>query len=332
LKLHLIDILEIKVEGNYMEFEFEFINALLFFLIIPGITIFYLKSNLKNKKLVLKFSSLQIIEKSSNNNKFRKHLPFGITMCILGMMIIALANPQILTPDDVKPINFVIVLDGSESMSATDYSPTRLESAKKSIILVISEMNPKNNVGVILFETGATTISYLTPLKEKTMNAISSIEQTRGSTAIGDGIILGVDMASSIPDKKRVVLLLSDGTHNSGFATTMEATKYAINNNVQIHTVGIGSDKPIFLRNDIYGEPQYVKLDEDTLMNISQQTGGNYFKSSNPKMLEDVLFTINSELEYEMEYDSLRDWCMVIAIVLSLINVYIVYGKYRIAQ
>jgi len=109
LKLHLIDILEIKVEGNYMEFEFEFINALLFFLIIPGITIFYLKSNLKNKKLVLKFSSLQIIEKSSNNNKFRKHLPFGITMCILGMMIIALANPQILTPDDVKPINFVIV-------------------------------------------------------------------------------------------------------------------------------------------------------------------------------------------------------------------------------
>ena len=115
------------------------------------------------------------------------------------------------------------------------------------------------------------------------MNAISSIEQTRGSTAIGDGIVLGVDMASSIPDKKRVLLLLSDGTHNSGFATTTEATKYAINNNVQIHTVGIGSEKPIFLRNDIYGEPQYVKLDEDTLMNISQQTGGSYFKSSNPE-------------------------------------------------
>jgi len=312
--------------------EFEFINALFLFLIIPGIVIFYLKSNLKNKKSVLKFSSLQIIEKSTKKNNFRKHLPFGILMSILAIMIIALANPQVLTPDDVKVINFVVVLDGSESMSATDYTPTRLESAKKSIISTISKMNPKNNVGVILFETGATTISYLTPIKEKTMNAISSIKQTSGSTAIGDGIVLGVDMASSIPDKKKIVLLLSDGTHNSGFATTLEATKYAINNNVQIHTVGIGSEKPIFLRNDIYGEPQYVQLDEDTLIKISQQTGGNYFKSSNQETLEDVLFTINSELEYEMKYDSLRDWCIVIVIVLSLINVYIVYGKYRIAQ
>ena len=312
--------------------EFEFINALFLFLIIPGIVIFYLKSNLKNKKSVLKFSSLQIIEKSTKKNNFRKHLPFGILMSILAIMIIALANPQVLTPDDVKAINFVVVLDGSESMSATDYTPTRLESAKKSIISTISKMNPKNNVGVILFETGATTISYLTPIKEKTMNAISSIKQTSGSTAIGDGIVLGVDMASSIPDKKKIVLLLSDGTHNSGFATTLEATKYAINNNVQIHTVGIGSEKPIFLRNDIYGEPQYVQLDEDTLIKISQQTGGNYFKSSNQETLEDVLFTINSELEYEMKYDSLRDWCIVIVIILSLINVYIVYGKYRIAQ
>jgi Ca-activated chloride channel family protein len=330
LKLHLIDILEIKIEGENM--EFEFINALFLFLIIPGIVIFYLKSNLKNKKSVLKFSSLQIIEKSTKKNNFRKHLPFGILMSILAIMIIALANPQVLTPDDVKAINFVVVLDGSESMSATDYTPTRLESAKKSIISTISKMNPKNNVGVILFETGATTISYLTPIKEKTMNAISSIKQTSGSTAIGDGIVLGVDMASSIPDKKKIVLLLSDGTHNSGFATTLEATKYAINNNVQIHTVGIGSEKPIFLRNDIYGEPQYVQLDEDTLIKISQQTGGNYFKSSNQETLEDVLFTINSELEYEMKYDSLRDWCIVIVIILSLINVYIVYGKYRIVQ
>ena len=332
MKLHLIDILEIKIEDKDMGFEFEFINTLFLFLIIPGIVIFYVKSNLKNKKSVLKFSSLQIIEKSTKNNNFRKHLPFGILMGILVIMIIALANPQILTPDDVKAINFVVVLDGSESMSATDYTPTRLESAKKSIISTISKMNPKNNVGVILFETGATTISYLTPIKEKTMNAISSIKQTSGSTAIGDGIVLGVDMASSIPDKKKIVLLLSDGTHNSGFATTLEATKYAINNNVQIHTVGIGSEKPIFLRNDIYGEPQYVQLDEDTLIKISQQTGGNYFKSSNQETLEDVLFTINSELEYEMKYDSLRDWCIVIVIILSLINVYIVYGKYRIVQ
>ena len=88
---------------------------------------------------------------------------------------------------------------------------------------------------------GATTISYLSPDKQKTINAISSIQQGQGATAIGDGLSLGIDMSSSIPDKKSVVILLSDGVHNSGFVTPDEAIEYARVNNVQIHTIGLGS-------------------------------------------------------------------------------------------
>ena len=189
-----------------MQIEFEFINALFLFLAIPIIIIIYIKHNSKNKESVLKFSSLKIVEKSTKQNKLRKHVSFAITLSILCLIIIALANPQIMTPSTVKVNNLSIVLDGSESMAATDYEPTRLEAAKKSIISIVSNMNSQNNVGVVLFETGASTISYLTPSKEKTINSISSINQGQGATAIGDGLSLGIDMVSSILDKKRVII------------------------------------------------------------------------------------------------------------------------------
>lgn len=314
-----------------MQIEFEFVNVLLLFLVIPLIVLVYRRYNSKNKESILKFSSLKIIKKSTKESIFRKHIPFVITVTILGLIIIALANPQIMTQSTEKGINLSIVLDGSESMATTDYEPTRLESAKKSIISIVSKMNPQNNVGVVLFETGAITISYMTPIKEKTTNSIISINQGQGSTAIGDGIVLGTDMVSSIPDKKRVIILLSDGIHNSGYVTPKEAITYAKNNNVQIHTVGIGSEKPVFLRNDIYNNPQYAELDEKTLQHISQQTGGNYFKSLNSETLEDILFTINSNIEYEWEYSTLAHWFIGASVMLLIVEIFIIYGRYKIA-
>ena len=221
-------------------------------------------------------------------------------------------------------------MDGSESMAATDYEPTRLDAAKTAISNLISKMSPQHNVGLVLFESGATTISYLTPDKDKSINAISSIEQGQGATAIGDGLALGIDMASSIPDKKGVVILLSDGVHNSGLITPAEAVEYAQINGIQIHTIGLGSVEPVFLRDDIYGEPQYAELDEDTLVLIAQQTSGNYYKSLDEQALNQIFVNLSSNLDYEIEYSTIRDWFIAAAIGLLLIDAYIIYGRYRI--
>ena len=63
-------------------------------------------------------------------NSIRKHIPFVLVVIVLSLIIIALANPQIVSIGVEKGINLAIVLDGSESMAATDYTPTRLEAAK----------------------------------------------------------------------------------------------------------------------------------------------------------------------------------------------------------
>ncbi|MGB1690343.1 MAG: VWA domain-containing protein [Nitrosopumilus sp.] len=312
--------------------EFGFINALFLFLLIPVLIFVYYKYNTGKKESILKFSTLKVIKQTNiKNNGIRKHSPFVLVILVLSLIIIALANPQIVTMGAEKGINIGIVLDGSESMAASDYDPTRLEAAKKAINSLVEKTANTNNVGVVVFETGAGTISYLTPVKEKTINSISSIQQGTGATAIGDGLSLGIDMVSSILDKKRVIILLSDGIHNSGLISPEQATQYAILNNVQVHTIGIGSNEPVYLRDDIYGEPQYAELDEQTLQEISSSTGGMYFKSLDDETLNQILLELNANLEYEKELSTIRDWFIGSAIIILLIDIYIIYGRFRIA-
>ncbi len=312
--------------------EFGFINALFLFLLIPVLVFIYYKYNSNKKESILKFSTLKIIKKTNTkNNLIRKHVPFLLIIIVLSLIIIALANPQIVTMGSEKGINLGIVLDGSESMAATDYEPTRLDAAKKAITSLVTKTSETNNVGVVLFETGAGTISYLTPVKQKTLDSISSIQQGIGATAIGDGLSLGIDMVSSILDKKRVIILLSDGIHNSGLVSPEQATQYAILNNVQVHTIGIGSNESVYLRDDIYGDPQYAELDEQTLQDIASSTGGNYFKSLDEQALNEILLELNTNLEYETELSTIRDWFIGSAIIILLIDIYIIYGRFRIA-
>ena len=312
--------------------EFGFINALFLFLLIPVLVFIYYKYNSNKKESILKFSTLKIIKKTNaKNNLIRKHIPFLLIIIVFSLIIIALANPQIVTLGSEKGVNLGIVLDGSESMAASDYEPTRLDAAKRAITSLVTKTSETNNVGVVLFETGAGTISYLTPVKQKTPDSISSIQQGTGATAIGDGLSLGIDMVSSILDKKRVIILLSDGIHNSGLVSPEQATQYAILNNVQVHTIGIGSNEPVYLRDDIYGDPQYAELDEQTLQDIASSTGGNYFKSLDEQGLNEILLELNTNLEYETELSTIRDWFIGSAIIILLIDIYIIYGKFRIA-
>jgi Ca-activated chloride channel family protein len=311
--------------------EFGFINALFLFLLIPFLILIYYRYNSNKKESILKFSSLKIIKKTNvEKHVIRKHLPFLLVMIVLSLVIVALANPQIVTTGVQKGINLGIVLDGSESMAASDYKPTRLEAAKNAVNSLVEKTSEKNNVGVVLFETGASTISYLTPVKQKTLNSISLIQQGNGATAIGDGLSLGVDMVSAILDKKRVIVLLSDGIQNSGLVSIEQSIQYAIINNVQVHTIGIGSEKPVYIRDDIYGEPQYAELDENTLKNISNSTGGSYFKSLDEQTLNEIVLELSSNMEYETELSTIRDWFIGSAIGILLLNMYIIYGKYRI--
>jgi len=306
-------------------------GRLIILLILPGLIYLYKIYRDKKKKSALKFSSIGIIKESLvKKRNLRLHLPFILIFLAILLLMMGLADPRIPLKTTKEGVNVVLVIDDSGSMAATDYKPTRLEAAKEAAKILINSLQPKDYVGIVIFESGATTACYLTPFKEKAIEKLMAIKQREGRTAIGDGLSLGIDMATSIPNKKKVIILLSDGVNNAGVVTPDEAIEFAKTNKIQVYTVGMGSEKPVILGYDFFGNPQYAELDEATLKKIAQETGGKYYKSVNEHTLGEIYKNIGENIEREWEQVSIKDWFFAAALIILLINVYIIYGKYRI--
>jgi Ca-activated chloride channel homolog len=307
---------------------------LTFLLIIPLIYYLHKKVRIQKKNEAIKFSNLAFIKSALGDTKKSKrdvHL-FYMSLVAIGLMIIGFANPHIPLEQTKEGVNVVLVMDVSGSMQAQDYTPSRLEAAKSSAEILINSLESKDYVGIVTFESGATTAAYLSPDKEKVIEKLRNIAPKEGSTAIGDGLSLGIDMASSIPNKKKVIILLSDGVNNAGYISPDEAIQYAKANNIQVYTIGIGSNSKVLLGYDLFGNPQYAELDEATLQAIANDTGGKYFKSVDEKTLDEIYRNISENIKREKEETNIKDWFFFAALLTLLIQIYYRYGKGRILQ
>jgi len=313
---------------------FEHELVLLFLLVIPVLFYLYHKVLVKKKKAAIQFSNLSYIQSAIGNKKYSKRdsFLFYVSIGVVIFMIIGFADPHIPLDQTKEGVNVVLVIDVSGSMQANDYPPSRLESAKHSAEILINSLQPKDNIGIVTFETGATTAAYLSPYKDKVIEKLHDILPREGKTALGDGLSLGIDMATSVPNKKKVAILLSDGVTNAGVITPEEAVSFAKSNDIQVYTIGLGSTDKVTLGYDYFGNPQYAELDESTLKAIAEQTGGKYFKSVDSNTLNNVYKNISQDIKREKEETSIKEWFFVVALGLFFVQLYIRYGKGRIIQ
>jgi len=308
--------------------------VLIFLVFIPLLYYFYKKIIQKKKKDAIKFSNIGFIKSALGDKKKskRNELLFYLSLLVLVLMIIGFSNPHIPLKQTKKGVNVVLVLDDSGSMQANDYKPTRLEAAKSSAEILLKSLKEKDYAGIVVFESGATTAAYLSPYKDKVIEKLKDIQQKQGQTAIGDGLSLGIDMATSIPNKKKVVILLSDGVNNAGVISPQKAIEFAKTNKIQVYTIGLGSEGKVVLGHDWFGNPQYAELDETTLKAIAEQTGGKYFKSVNDKTLDEIYKNISHDIKREKEETNIKDWFFLSALITLLAYLYLIYGGRRIIQ
>ena len=307
---------------------------LLLLLLLPGLFYLYNKVLTKKKKAAIQFSNLSYIKSVMGSKKKTKRdsLLFYMSIAIITLMIIGFADPHIPLEQTKDGVNVVLVIDVSGSMQAEDYPPNRLESAKSSAATLLDSLQPKDNAGIVTFETGATTAAYLSPYKDKVIEKLESILPRDGKTAIGDGLSLGIDMATSVPNKQKVVILLSDGVNNAGVITPGEAIAFAKSNDIQVYTIGLGSENKVILGYDFFGRAQYAELDETTLKAIAENTGGKYFKSIDSETLENIYKNISKDIKRKQEDTSIKDWLFAASLGLFLVQIYMRYGKGRIIQ
>lgn len=307
---------------------------LLGLLIIPALLFYAHLADKKKKKQALQFSRVSAVRAAMNGQKEprRPKILLAVLLCAIALICIGLADPQIPIEQTTEGVNVVLVMDISGSMEAGDYQPTRLEAAKEASVTLIHQLDPKDAVGVVTFESGAASAAYISPDHNRVVDKIRRIEGKTGSTAIGDGLALGIDMVLSLPSKHRVIILLSDGESNAGYISPEDAMTLAKENNIQIYTVGIGSESPVLLGYDWFGRPQYTSLDEETLRLLADETGGTYVRSVDEHTLEAIYQSLPESFKRETEETGIGYLFFIISMLLLIGEFLLRYGRGRIIQ
>ena len=225
----------------------------------------------------------------------------------------ALAGPRKplgLDKQTIEVSDIFIVLDLSRSMLADDLKPNRFVVAKQKVQEFV-KLFPRDRIGVIIFAEKVFTLMPLSTdlnLVNKMIETLQLGSPLGDGTNIGDAIALAVGRLIQSLAKTKVIILITDGVSNVGMLTPIQAAEMAHENNIKIHTVGIGTDKDAKLPvgRDAFGVQRYQpipggNIDFKGLQTLAEMTGGKSYLASNNKALEQVLEEINKLEKTEIE-------------------------------
>ncbi|KAA3648933.1 MAG: VWA domain-containing protein [Bacteroidetes bacterium] len=285
----------------------QFANPELFvlFAIIPILIVAYVLK-IKDNKASIRLSSLSAIgTKEDPFIHILRHSPFALSMLAFSFIIIALARPQSsLSWQDVttEGIDIVLSMDISGSMLAEDLKPNRLE-ASKAVALDFIKGRPSDRIGLVTFSGESFTQSPLTTDHAVLKNLFKDVKNgmIEDGTAIGMGLATSVNRLRDSDAKSKVVILLTDGSNNSGSIPPITAAEIAREFGVRVYTIGVGTNgKAPFPYQNAFGQTSYqsveVKIDEKTMQEIADLTGGKYFRATNNRSLAAIYKEID-ELE-----------------------------------
>jgi len=224
----------------------------------------------------------------------------------LVLIIIALARPQEgKTYEQTKDsgIEIMIALDTSSSMSSVDFKPLdRMQTAKK-VTEEFIKMRKHDRIGLVIFSGLAFTQCPPTTDKGSLIEFVRNVnigDTGLDGTAIGSAIMTSVNRLKDSEVKSKIIVLITDGINNMGEIDPITASKIAASYGIKIYTVGVGSpDGAIYVVNDPFFGKREVrhpedKIDEASLKEISQNTGGQYFRAKDMKSFENVMQQIDS--------------------------------------
>ncbi|TFB12539.1 VWA domain-containing protein [Candidatus Marinimicrobia bacterium MT.SAG.3] len=271
---------------------FENISFLWLLLAVPSYLVWYVRRNDVNRSK-LRFSETAIfgiIQKRAVPLKV--HLPFALRLLAIALLIVGFARPRSgVTNQEVttEGIDIMLVLDISSSMEARDFRPNRLEAAKKVAEHFIDN-RVNDRIGLVVFASETFVQAPLTldyDILRQFLRKVTIVPKKYDGTAIGLAIASGVNRLKNSDAKSKVMILLSDGSNNSGEIQPITAAELAAAFDVKIYTVGAGTRDRRLLQSG---------LDEAVLRQIAETTNGKYYHASNEERLLDIYEEIN-ELE-----------------------------------
>lgn len=281
----------------------------LFLIYIPLIVWYILKQH--NARPTLGLSSVSAFRSTRMPLRAAlRHVLFVLRLAAIGCLIIILARPQQKDNWQTKTTDgtdIVLALDVSGSMLTRDLKPDRLEAAKQMASEFVSG-RPDDNIGIVVFAGESLTGMPMTVDHAALINYIHTLntEMLSDGTAIGDGIATSLNRIIEGKAKSKSIILLTDGSNNTGLVAPLTAAEIAKNEKVKIYTIGIGTnglaDTPMY---DEFGRLTYRKqpvvIDEGTLREVAKLTGGKYFRATDNKTLSAIFKEIDTLEKTKMD-------------------------------
>jgi Ca-activated chloride channel family protein len=297
-------------------------------LLIPLSVAVYILSLRRRRRFAVRYSSLSLVREAAKGQSWlRRHFPFVLFLLALTSLVFALARPvaTVLIPSNKATV--ILAIDVSRSMCSTDIPPNRLEVAKDAALSFIRNNSSGRQVGIVAFAGFAELIQPPTTDLKLLENAITYLTPAR-RTAIGSAILRSLDAIAEVDNRvapselksadqatppqtskedfvPHIIVLLTDGASNAG-PLPISAAEQAVERHVRVYTIGFGTTNnsapmtcgdddpfgggfgPNFGGGGGLGGGFRREIDEATLTQIADMTGGKYYLASTASELQDV--------------------------------------------
>jgi Ca-activated chloride channel family protein len=269
----------------------------LYFLAIVPVMVAYYIIRQQKTTASLRMPGLQPFDGSSMTFRhYLRHFLFGLRTAAVALLIIVVARPQATNRFQnvsTEGIDIVLALDISGSMLARDFKPDRLEASKDVATEFISG-RPYDRIGLVVFSGESFTQCPLTTDHAVLINLLREVQSgmIEDGTAIGMGLATAVSRLKDSQAKSKVIILLTDGVNNRGEIAPETAADIAKTFGIRVYTIGVGTQGmapyPVNTPFGVQYQDMPVEIDEGILRQISQTTGGRYFRATDNDKLEEV--------------------------------------------
>jgi Ca-activated chloride channel family protein len=220
------------------------------------------------------------------------------------LLVLAAARPRFVgEPLPVPTVgrDLMLALDISGSMAREDFSVSGQPVDRLTIVKAVANefvlSREGDRLGLLLFGSRAYLQTPLTFDRQAVTDMLREAELGLAGeeTALGDALGLAVKHLRDRPAEERVLVLLSDGANNAGVTEPLVAAQLAAESGVRVYTIGVGADRMVV--DSMFGSRVVnpaEDLDERTLEQIAQLTGGAYFRAKDTQGLLDVYAQIDT--------------------------------------
>lgn len=255
------------------------------------------------KEPVYRYSSILPLKNLVRSGRWQTVVPFLLRLLVLTALCLALARLR--EPDErsqvpIQGVDIMLVFDASGSMQSIDDRTTersRIDIARDEAIKFIKK-RVYDPMGLVIFSGVAVTRCPLTldkPMLEEILKQTTVETIPVDGTVLSDAIIVAANRLKKSKAASRIMIILTDGAPSANDSNPSLALEFAKKLGIKIYTIGIGSQDGGWIYNDFFGWQQHrARYNGPLLEHLAKETGGAYFKASNPAELEQIYDTIDN--------------------------------------